>query len=88
MARNCRRRLLRSLVIAIAFGASSTGMCEFAFSVTYPPAFCLGTASPVDRLCSWFKSGRQEPLTDLLDRYEWTRAVISAVSRAISTLLV
>ena len=60
MDRNCHWRSLRSLVIAIAFVASAIGMCEFAFSDTYPPGLCLGIMSPVGRLCYWFKCLNQE----------------------------
>jgi hypothetical protein len=79
VGRNCHWRSLRSLVIAIAFEALAIGMCEFAFSDAYPPGLCLGIMSPVDRICYWFKSGRREPIADLLDRYELWRSVISAV---------
>jgi hypothetical protein len=83
MDRNRHWRSLRTLVIAIAFALSAIGMCQFAFSPTYPPEFCLGLTSPVDRLCYWFKPGRDAPITDVLDHYELVRLATSTVCTMI-----
>jgi hypothetical protein len=74
---------LRTSAIATPLGITVVGMCQFAFSDTYRHGLCSPLASPWVRLCFWLRSGRQEPLLDLLSPSELERLAWTAGSSVL-----
>ncbi len=62
--------LARTNLLAHVLGAAVIGLCQFGLMSVRHPMACCGSPSPWDQLCYWVQSGRQRPLTEMLDRFD------------------
>jgi Polysaccharide biosynthesis/export protein len=70
MGQQRRWPLIRTVLFAHLLAFAVIGLCEFALTSVRHPTACCASPSAWDRLCYWVHSGRQRPLTDVLDAWE------------------